>query len=125
MATSASGAGTATPITTGVALQSNALYNEETSMTPTVRRQQYTPSLSPELQQLEQLTSSVLRTGAFDLGSGGADTRYHNANGQLKLHQPVQQQFHPAVSEAAKVPKHYLRTTGDLFNMSDQDTAQV
>eukprot|EP00775_Hariotina_reticulata_P011046 gene11046-11201_t len=95
-------------------------------MTPTVRRQQYTPSLSPELQQLEQLaTASVLRNGAFDLSSGGADTRYDTANEHPKPDQPPLQQLHPVVLAAAKVPKHYLRTTGDLFNTPDQDIAQV
>jgi hypothetical protein len=133
----AAAAGTpATPLlqqgsSTGSAyLQSNALFGQEhSSMTPSVRHKEYTPSLSPDMEQLAARAAAAAG-GATPLAApAGLNTPVGNGLQALQQQQlgaaaELQQVWAPAavLPAVCKAPKTYLQMTGDLFAAPDQDT---
>jgi hypothetical protein len=121
--------------TSSAYLQSNALYGQEhSSMTPSVRHKEYTPSLSPDMEQLAARAaagSSAMPAAAAGgvtpiaapiglstpLGNGLLQQQVAAAAGAAPVWAPAA--VLPAV---CKAPQTYLQKTGDLFAASDQDS---
>lgn len=92
-------------------------------MTPSVRRQEYTPKLSPEIEQLSRAAADHSMPGAV-AAAGGITP----GNGTYALYNSQDQQqplVHPNELSASRIAKHYLPTTGDLFAQPDQYELQV
>lgn len=115
-------------------VQSNALYgHDQSSMTPSVRSEKYTPLLTPDI---EAAAAGITPTVAA--AAGPAAGQYPTPiNGSALLHRAQQLVFggqaadkaqpagHSRALAESQVPKSYLPTTGDLFHAEDQDRAKV
>jgi hypothetical protein len=114
--------------TSSAYLQSNALFGQDhSSMTPSVRHKEYTPSLSPDMEQLAA-ASAAAAGRVTPAAACGLPSMPLSSNGlqqqQGAAAAGVQQVWAPAAALPAvcKAPKAYLQTTGDLFAAPDQDT---
>ncbi|KAF6237058.1 hypothetical protein COO60DRAFT_464443 [Scenedesmus sp. NREL 46B-D3] len=113
-------------------LQSNALYgHEHSSMTPSVRHKEYTPSLSPDMELAARAAadaSAAATAAARGMTPAGGHVPLSTPTGLLQQPQQLvaagglQQVWAPAATLPAvcKAPKAYLQTTGDLFAAPDQ-----
>jgi hypothetical protein len=94
-------------------------------MTPSVRHKEYTPSLSPDMEQIAARAAAGAATPAAALGVLSTPL---SSNGlqqqQVAAAAGAQQVWAPAAALPAvcKAPQAYLHTTGDLFAAPDQDT---
>lgn len=104
-------------------------------MTPSVRHKEYTPSLSPDMEQLAARAAagaSAAAIGGLTPPAAPAGLNTPVGNGLLPQQQQqqlvaaagMQQVWPPAavLPAVCKAPKTYLQTTGDLFAAPDQDT---
>lgn len=129
-----------TPVPPAGSARFNPVYNDDSirSNTPSVNTKAYAPKLSPQfaelerqgLQQPEQPAAASDATAApwpaaadgVELGSAGTSTSIRSGR-FVPAKAPVAGST--LVPEKPPKPQNYLRTTGDLFNLSDQDSQVV
>ena len=100
--------------------QTNALYGQDTSMTPSVRTKEYSPSLAPKLAQ--QAWDQPNFNAAATPPAGGL--RPSNATASTGTDPQQQQQVSLPKQLSPGTVKLSLPTAGDLFQAPDQDFAE-